>query len=238
VSSTFLTIASLIALLTVCLSVIITLSEGQRVHRIGVTMLACWAVLALTFFGLRAVGDPLPRWVYVSWLWPLGVMCGTWAMWDVSRLARLYGTSTLMSAAEIARGFLHSPGVESAVWAKWAHGLPTAAWIKGGNGVMIAVNRHYEHTYGKPATGYAGTTDDTMWPDPVADEFHQNDVQVFKLGCPIVVREPAPTWTEPTRHGLMLKFPVRNVRGEMVGVGGIELTHAIGARDEHEEGGP
>lgn len=224
-TSNWMAIVSLFCLLGVSLAMLISLSEGFRRHRVGVTATACWSILALVFFVLRALGDPLPKWLYASWLWPVGVMCGTWALWDVSRLARMYGTSTLMSAAEIARGFLHSPGTESAVWAKWAHGIPAAAWVKGKDGLMIAINRHYERSYGKPATAYAGDTDRAMWSSEVADEFAGNDAQVFKLGTPIVVKEPAPTWSDPTRTGMMLKFALRDSYGRIVGVGGIELTH-------------
>lgn len=147
----------------------------------------------------------------------------------------MYGTSTLMSAAEIARGFLHSPGAESAVWAKWAHGIPAAAWVKGENGVMIAINLHYEREYGKPAMEYAGDTDRSMWPSEVADEFADHDAKVFRLGKPIVVREPAPTWSDPNRTGLMLKFALRDSYGKIVGVGGIELTHQACAENCHAQ---
>ena len=224
-TSNWMAIVSLFCLLGVSLAMLISLSEGFRRHRVGVTLTACWAILALVFFTLRALGDPLPKWIYASWLWPVGVICGTWALWDVSRLARMYGTSTLMSAAEIARGFLHSPGADAAIWATWAHGFPGAAWAKGPDGVMLAINRYYEHNYGKSAVDYAGATDGKVWPKQVAGEFEHNDREVYTLGVPVVVQEPAPTWADPNKRGLMLKFPMRNIRGEIVGVGGIEITH-------------
>lgn len=226
-TSSWLAIASLTGLLGVTISLLLSLTEGLRRNRIGVTLLACWAVLALTFFALKAVGEPLPRWLYETWLWPAGFACVTWALWDVSRLARLYGTTTLMSAADIARGFLHSPEVDAAAWATWARHLPTAAWVKGPQGVMIAINRHYESRYGKPAAAYVGAADSEKWTQSVADAFAENDASVFRLGTPVVVREPTPTWDNPNCHGLILKFPVRDARGTIVGVGGIELTHSV-----------
>lgn len=102
-----LAIASLLIILAVSLALLIPLSDGFRRHRIGVTASACWAIIALVFFVLKAIGDPLPKWLYSSWLWPVGLMCISWALWDVSRLVRTYGTCALTFAAEIARDVLH-----------------------------------------------------------------------------------------------------------------------------------
>jgi hypothetical protein len=132
-------------------------------------------------------------------------------------------------------GFLTSPGVDAAAWALWAQHLPTAAFVKGRDGVMLAINPHYEHRYGKPARGYTGARDGDEWTDDVAKVFAANDSRVLKLGTPVVVREPCPTWDNPAAHGLILKFPVRDARGHIVGVGGIELTHQI-KHAEHEDG--
>lgn len=236
-SATTPTIIALCALLVVALAILITLTEGLRRHRLGATAIACWTVAALTIFSLKAAGQPLPKWLYGHWLWPLGVLCGTWALWDVSRLSRLYGTSTLMSAAEIARGFLHSPVASESIWSAWANGLPTAAWLKSKNGVMLAINRHYETAYGKPSTAYTGAPDGDVWPAMVANEFRDNDVEVYSLGAPVIIQEPAPTWANPKRRAMILKFPVRNAQGDIVSVGGIELTHPMAREpDDHEDG--
>lgn len=237
-SSTCPTILALLLSISVALSLLITLSAGLRRHRIGVTLYAMWAVVALVVFLLRGLGDPLPNWLYARWIWPTGLLLGTWAMWDVARMARAYGTSSLMTAADLARGFLQSPGVDAAAWAAWARHLPTAAFVKGADGVMLAINPHYEHRYGKPARAYTGATDLEEWQESVAATFAENDSRVLRLGTPIVVREPTPTWDNPTGHGMILKFPVRDARGTIVGVGGIELTHSVPEHDEHEGGGP
>jgi hypothetical protein len=224
--------------ISVAFSLLITLSQGPRANRVGVTLYAMWAVCAMVIFMLKGMGDPLPTWAYGRWIWPTGIALGTWAIWDVARLARTLGTSSLMSAADLARGFLTSPGVDAAAWALWAQHLPTAAFVKGRDGVMLAINPHYEHRYGKPARGYTGATDGDEWTDDVAKVFAENDSRVLRLGTPVVVREPCPTWDNPSAHGLILKFPVRDQRGQIVGVGGIELTHQIkhAEHDEHEGG--
>lgn len=216
-------ISSLASLLVVTLAILIALSGGLRRHRIGVTLLASWCSAGVSIYGLRLIGDAISPDLYFSWYGPLGTWFAAWALWDVSRLSRHYGTATIVQAADIARGMLHSPAAEASVWAHWVHGLPTAAWVKGPGGVMVAINRHYEHTYGKPAADYAGAVDGDVWPMSVAESFLGHDAEVYRLGTPVVVQEPTPTWRDPHKKGLILKFPVRDRRGEIVSVGGMEI---------------
>lgn len=215
----------LISLLTVLLSALIALTPGKRMHRIGVTLLACWASLGLSIYGLRVLGDPLPIELYKTWWAPLGLSLAAWAIWDVSRLSRAYGTTTLLQAAEIARGFLLSRRATDGMWAQWAADLPLPAWIKGKDGVMLVVNRNYARKYGKPVTDYAGSRDDEVWPVDVAAEFDANDARVFALGEPIIVREHTPTWSDAKHEGLFLKFPLRDQKGVIAAVGGIDMDH-------------
>ena len=128
-----------------------------------------------------------------------------------------------MQAAELARGFLLGNKAGEAIWSKWADHLPTAAWLKAPGGVMVAINRHYESRYGTPEKSYVGAEDRDMWGNPIADQYDDNDQRVYQLGKPIIVKEHAPLWHDATREAMILKFPVRDKRGSIVGVGGIEL---------------
>lgn len=228
-------LAARILLLVIVMAILIALTEGKRAHRIGVTLLAAWSIAGIVLDLLLVAGDPLPVWISTEQYRSMGLALGAWALWDVSRLTRLYGTTTLLAAAEVARGILLSPRTESALWAKWAEGLPKAAWIKGPDGVMLAINRHYETQYGRSRSEYAGARDAEHWGEDIAARFVGADSDVFRLGIPVVCREPAPLWNQPERESMFLKFPVRDGRGQTVGVGGIELVYES-RQDEHERG--
>lgn len=215
-------LASMCLLLVVLLAILIALSEGQRRYRVGVTLLTSWCISAIGVYGLHVIGQPLD--VHRSWWLPVGFALSAWALWDVSRLARHYGTTALIQAADVARGLLLSDRTSSAIWSAWARNLPSAAWVKGRDGVMLAINARYEHDYGKPDRDYTGARDGEVWGAQLADEFAANDQHVFCVGHPIIVVEDAPTFAHPHRRATIMKFPVRDRRGDIVGVGGIELT--------------
>lgn len=215
-----------IVMLCVVLTLLLPLTEGKRAHRIGVTILACWSIVGLCVQLLNWVHQPLPEYLTRDWYWPAGLFIGSWALWDLSRLTRQYGTTTLLDAAEIARGFILSPRVSHHIWHNWAEHLPSAAWLKGPRGIMLAINRQYEKKYGAVAREYAGETDGAQWGPDIAAEFDGNDRTVFEVGEPIIVRETAPLPGNADRVALFLKFPVRDRRGTVVGVGGVELLQA------------
>lgn len=214
---------ALLVLVVVLMAALIALTPGRREHRIGITSLLVWAFWGAGIHLLELLGDPLPRNLWFSWWGPFGVLLVAWAVWDVSRLARVYGTTTLERAADAARGFLHSSPVADSTWTAFANAMPRAAWVKGPDGIMLAINRRYEAEYGAAAVDYVGAHDGHQWGDDIAAEFAGNDETVFRLGEPIIVREAAPHWNDPKRTAMFLKFPVRNRRGAIVGVGGVEL---------------
>jgi hypothetical protein len=214
--------SSLSTLLVVTLAILIVLSEGLRRHRIGVTLLACWCSIGVSIYTLRMAGDAIDPDLYFAWYGPLGTWLAAWAFWDVSRLSRQYGTTTMMQAAELARGFLLSDKVADALWSAWAHHLPTPAWVKGPDGVMIAVNRQLETRYGVAEKNYVGSPDSTFF-DAAAAAYEDTDRRVFETGLSIVSTEPAPVWNDKARMAVTLKFPVRDKRGHILCVGGIEL---------------
>ena len=216
----WLTLLAQIALCLVAVDALVHMTGGVRRHRVGVTLFAAWAVFSL-LTSLSKITDPFPVWASKSTMTAMGTFLAAWAVWDLTRLQRVYGTSTLLSAAELARSFLQASKIQGAIWELWASSLPKAAWLKGTNGMMLALNRHYEDKYGKRE--YVGATDHQMWKDEHADQFTDNDKRVFTLGEPVIVTENAPIQNDPHRTSIFLKFPVRDARGEVVGIGGIEL---------------
>jgi hypothetical protein len=214
--------SSLSTLLVVTLAILIVLSEGLRRHRIGVTLLACWCSIGVSIYTLRLAGQGISPDVYFAWYGPLGTWFSAWAMWDVSRLARNYGTTTLVQAAEIARGFLLSGKTAEALWASWVYHLPTSAWLKAPGGVMVALNKHLEQRYGVAEKEYIGAADVEFF-GPHASDYDVADRKVVETGKPVIAREPGPIWGDRDRTTVVLKFPVRDRQGRIVLVGGIEL---------------
>ena len=139
----------------------------------------------------------------------------------MSRLSRQYGTTTMMQAAELARGFLLSEKVADALWSAWAHHLPTPAWIKGPDGVMISINRHLETRYGVAEKHYVGSPDSTFFVD--SEAYADADKRVFETGLPLIIDEPAPVWNDKARRAITMRFPLRDKHGTILCVGGIEL---------------
>ena len=220
---TLLMLGSLLGMIVVLASILIALTPGNRWHRVGITMLMGWAYWGLIIYALKALGDPLPTAIWYPWWGPVGVGLAAWALWDVSRLTRVYGTTTLERAADIARGFMHSPVTSDAMWSAWANALPRAAWVKGPDGVMLAINKRYEVEYGADSKQYVGDTDKSQWGDETAQQFSDHDHYVVQVGHPVIFRERAPHWDDPKRTALFLKFPMRDRRGRIIGVGGAEL---------------
>lgn len=66
---------------------------------------------------------------------------------------------------------------------------PFPAWLKDINGVMIALNDHYEEEFlipmGKTMTQYIGKTDFDIWPTDVAEEYASHDKLVLKSKSPV-----------------------------------------------------
>ncbi len=226
---------ALVVLLVVSVAILSTLSEGERRHRVGVTLLAAWAGLAITIYALKAGGEPLPSWAWRPWLVPVGALLGAWALWDTSRLARQYGTTTLIDAAEVARGFLLSDRAVAGVWERWAYHLPVPAWVKTSSGALLALNRHCELRYHMPPVGFVGLKDGEVWPTTLADQFSASDREVLETMRPLLCYDPAPTLDQPSRKAWQLKFPVGNRSGKVVGVGGVELTMPEHCHCEHPE---
>lgn len=211
-----------LVLLLVIVGVVFNTMSDKRTHRVGLVLLSCWAVFALGF-AVVDVTEPLPIISWRQWIAPCGTMFFSWALWDLTRVLRRYSSSSLVTAAEVARGFIVSDRVDNTAWSLWARNLPVPAWIKSVGGGMISANLQYQCRYGKPSILYAGSLDSDFWHEATAESYGNNDNEVIETGEPAVYEEPAGTHDEPGRHAMFLKFPIRNNRGQVVGVGGLEL---------------
>lgn len=211
-------------LFSVSLAILIAVSGDKRRHRLGATLLPVWCVSMLIIYGLRVLDADLDLpFGYVRANIALGLVITSWALLDVSRLARQYGTTTMLRAADVAKGMMLSHSATAAAWAHWARHLPAPAWLKSPDG-MLAINRAYESRYGKPPEGYIGEGDGEVWDDDVAARYGGNDAIVIKTRTVHQFMELAPTADQPLRVGEFIKFPVYDARGRIIGVGGIEVN--------------
>lgn len=217
-------VLALCGLLAVSAGILISISGDKRRHRIGATLLPAWCVTMVTIYGLRLMDDALmisPALLRI--MFAVGICLMAWALLDVSRLTRAYGTTTLLQAAEVAKGLMLSRQANEAAWADWARHLPTPAWLKGQAG-MLVINRAYEAAYGKPAEGYAGESDTAMWDVDIAERFGGNDQIVIQTGKHHRFFESAPRTGQANVHvGEFVKFPVFDSHGRLLGVGGLEI---------------
>lgn len=220
-----LVVVGVMGLLCVSLAILVAVSGDKRRHRLGATLLPVWCVSMLVIYGLRLLdaGLALP-YGFVRGNIALGLVLTAWAMLDVSRLARTYGTTQLAAAAEIAKGLLLTPDARAAAWASFCRHLPIPAGVKGTKGTMLAINRAYEMEYGRPITAYAGSVDKDLWDADIAERFGTNDAKVARDRRAYEFFEPAPKPGHPQRVGQFLKFPVYDRRGQLIGVGFIEVT--------------
>lgn len=207
------------------LSILVSVSGDKRQHRLGATLLPAWCVSMLIIYGLRLADSQLQLpYGTVRANIALGLVLSAWALLDVSRLSREYGTTTLRTAVDIAKGLMLSSSVKDPLSTAILSHAPVAVWLKGPGGIMLMINREYENKYGKPASDYAGERDSEMWGEEVGGRFCENDLIVLRTGRSHHFFESAPTPEEPERVGEFIKFPVYNSGGHMVGVGGIEVT--------------
>ena len=214
--------AGISALLLVSLSIVLVVSRSKRRFRAGITMVPAWCGVMFSFYFLRLTGHPLevvPESILVNYA--VGMVVISWAMLDVSRLARVYFTTSPLASAEAARSFLHAPSTREALWSAFVRALPVAAWVKSKEG-MLVVNQAYVDHYGKPADEYVGNQHDAAWEAPVASRLTENDQLVMEGRKPHVFLEVVPVGT-PNYHGTYMKFPIVDIYGKNVIVGGIEI---------------
>ncbi len=88
------------------------------------------------------------------------------------------------------------------------------------NGRYILVNRQFETIFGMSRERIIGSNDAEIFPPPQAEVFERNDQLVIQAGKGMQFEEEAPVGNE-LRTYVSVKFPLRNIRGQMVAVCGI-----------------
>lgn len=102
----------------------------------------------------------------------------------------------------------------------WFFHFPWPAWLKGADGVMIAINPAYTEHYGIELKDYVGTKD-APWDRSTRAAFGANDKEVAGTGRPGVYSERIyNNKTGESENLLVCKFPVYQ-GPDLIGVGGF-----------------
>jgi PAS domain S-box-containing protein len=98
---------------------------------------------------------------------------------------------------------------------------PTAITLKDPNSRFILVNRRFREWYGLPDDDVIGRHTRAVWPAPHADQVIAHEQDVLRRNAPIVRTIDRPHADGSIRHTLMLKFPVVDSTGRLLGIGTI-----------------
>ena len=98
---------------------------------------------------------------------------------------------------------------------------PVAVYIKNLAGCYTLCNPLASRALGRPE-GAAGLTDHDLLPAAAADKIRQRDLEVISSGESVEVEEIVPS-ARGDQHYLSVKFPLRTMAGEIVGVCGVSV---------------
>lgn len=101
--------------------------------------------------------------------------------------------------------------------------LDHAPWIffqKNTAGRYEYINRRYSEVYGVSQQTIVGCTDSDLFPAEVTQPLREHDLSVAESGRVLVTEERVPQG-DGTHVFLVYKFPVRDVSGEIISIGGI-----------------
>lgn len=106
-------------------------------------------------------------------------------------------------------------------------------YLKDLQGRYILINRQYENLFKLKNEYVKGKTDLNIFPRKIAEKFMANDKKVLEMGTIMECEEVAPH--EDGLHTyISVKFPVRRINGEVLGVGGISTDITDRKRVEDE----
>ncbi|HET6408633.1 MAG TPA: PAS domain S-box protein [Chthoniobacteraceae bacterium] len=97
---------------------------------------------------------------------------------------------------------------------------PALVFLKDMIGCYQMINRQFELLFGVPREQILGRTDAELFPEDQAARFARNDQKVLESGAAMEFEEVA-RYLNGVRTSLVLKFPVRDENGMIVGVGGV-----------------
>lgn len=112
--------------------------------------------------------------------------------------------------------------------------IPDLVWLKDPQGVFVTCNAQVERLYGAPKAAIIGKTDYDFVAPELADAFRANDRKAIASGGPCVNEEWL-TFADTGYRGLFetIKTPVRDARGELLGVLGVarDITQLRAAQE-------
>ncbi len=106
-------------------------------------------------------------------------------------------------------------------------------YLKDPDGRYLRINRYYEQLFGVTNADFVGRTDADLFPADVVAALRANDQQVLDSGRSLHIEEVVPT-AGKARTYLSVKFPLRDVRGQIYGVCGISTDITERKRVEAE----
>ena len=109
---------------------------------------------------------------------------------------------------------------------------PAVIYLKNVEGRYLLINREFERLFHVKRENILGKNDYAVFAPEAADMFRENDVLVVEDGEPIQVEELVPLDDGPHTY-VSLKFPLRDLAGEIYAVGGVSTD--ITDRKRHEE---
>ncbi|MFB3046116.1 MAG: ammonium transporter [Acidiferrobacterales bacterium] len=116
--------------------------------------------------------------------------------------------------------------------------IPAMVYLRDLDGRFVLINRRYEEIHGVTNDGVRGKKLDEVFPKAEAEEYAKLDAEVIRKRQ-IVEREETPALREKTRNHAfdVVKFPVFDLAGEIVALGGIniDVTERKRAREKLEE---
>lgn len=103
---------------------------------------------------------------------------------------------------------------------------PYPMWFKDTEFKMVFLNKAYELEFGVTVQEYNNKFDENIWPEDVAVEYRQNDLQVLTTQKPISVIEHHFDAQGVYRPITVVKWPLI-VNNDLLGVAGMALGRAI-----------
>ena len=105
---------------------------------------------------------------------------------------------------------------------------PSPAFLKATDGTYLYVNQQFETALGIPRAEVLGKTDRDLFPFPQAEMFQSHDRQVLEQQQALEFEEITKQ-TNGLHTSIVVKFPLRDVSGRMVSIGGLatDITERV-----------
>lgn len=97
---------------------------------------------------------------------------------------------------------------------------PAVIYLKDAEGRYLLTNRTYQGLFTHLGESIIGKTDREFFPEPFAEGFLESDAKVWRDKVPVYFEEMAPHADGPHTYR-SIKFPVRDIAGNMIALGGI-----------------